>query len=191
MEWGKGDESKDNPATQRELDRIDTAFNDVTVVQTLRTVDRWDFDIFTLAGHSLVGDSPLLIITTHLFNSLGLFEKFSIPLPNFANFISRIERGYKNNAYHNRLHAADVVQNMFFFLRTPSFSEKISPLDVFAALIAAAVHDVGHPGMFGLTCSQCFHARAWSKLSSWGLSFCRHEQRVPDPHEFRARHRVQ
>jgi hypothetical protein len=140
------------------------------------------------------GCGPLSALAYHLFATLDLFHKFSIPLDVFANFFSRVERGYKvartpahasratpclcahralhrqANPYHNALHATDVMQSVFVLLMMPSLSQRLSPLDVFAgappslvrcaqcsavpwklsarraALVAAAVHDLGHPG---------------------------------------------
>lgn len=137
-------EEEELEAAQTDAERIENMLLTPPVAQCLTGAHLWNFDIFTLA--SLSGHSPLLLLSTHLFNTLGLFEKFSIPHLAFTNFMRRIEAGYLDNAYHNALHAADVLQNMYYFLRQPSFSEKISPIDVFASLIAAAVHDVGHPG---------------------------------------------
>ena len=115
------------------------------LAQFLSSVNAWSFDLFRFVA--FVPDCPLLALCTHLFQSLGLFDKFAIPKSNFFNFFSRIESMYWNNAYHNATHAADVLQNLYIFFRSPSFSEKISPLDVFSGLVAAAIHDVAHPGM--------------------------------------------
>jgi hypothetical protein len=51
------------------------------------------------------------------------------------------------NAYHNNLHAADVCANIDYFLRQQNFNRLLSPVDILSALVAAVVHDVGHPGV--------------------------------------------
>jgi len=62
-------------------------------------------------------------------------------------FLTRIEHGYfTSNPYHNRLHGADVFQATLFLLRSPLMVSILSPLEVLAGLIAAAIHDVGHLG---------------------------------------------
>ena len=48
---------------------------------------------------------------------------------------------------HNSLHAADVAQSLSVLLSTPVFSGKLTPLVRLAALIAAAIHDLDHPGV--------------------------------------------
>jgi hypothetical protein len=49
--------------------------------------------------------------------------------------------------YHTSLHAADVVHSLHNLMDTECVKAHLSPLQVFAALVAAAVHDVGHPGV--------------------------------------------
>lgn len=59
----------------------------------------------------------------------------------------RLEAGYRGNPYHNGTHAADVVQGLgALLLGDSSFREALSALELLALVIAAAAHDVGHPG---------------------------------------------
>lgn len=46
----------------------------------------------------------------------GLFVQVS--RSNFIHFITEIENGYLLNSYHNALHAADVVANVFFMIQS-------------------------------------------------------------------------
>ena len=63
-------------------------------------------------------------------------------------FLNLVEEGYLDNPYHNKLHAADVVSNVAFYLNHTAFCAKhLSPFDKFTAIIAAAVHDLGHDGI--------------------------------------------
>jgi hypothetical protein len=82
----------------------------------------------------------------HLFARLDFFGRFGIPKEAFAKFIMACEDGYKDNPYHNKIHAADVVQSTFFFLQTESFAAQVTDIEVCASLIAAATHDYAHPG---------------------------------------------
>ena len=62
--------------------------------------------------------------------------------------MNRIESAYlPNNAYHNRTHAADVAQTVAMFLYDPTVAALCTERDKLAAVIAAAIHDVGHPGV--------------------------------------------
>lgn len=72
---------------------------------------------------------------------------FSCFVDKFFAFVDAIEEKYHDVPYHNRFHATDVVANMYFWSRSPTFRRFISSdLDLMIALVAAAVHDVGHPG---------------------------------------------
>jgi 3'5'-cyclic nucleotide phosphodiesterase len=51
------------------------------------------------------------------------------------------------NPYHNSTHAADVVQAVMFILLKDKLSSRFSPLEVLAMILAAVIHDVGHPGV--------------------------------------------
>lgn len=103
-----------------------------------------NFDVFKLdecsCGH------PLSILFDYLLDTLGLFDKFKIEKRQFSSFVLEIEAGYKNVPYHNRLHAADVLQNMACLLQAAKFKKYFSEWEIFAALLAAAIHDFKHPG---------------------------------------------
>lgn len=53
----------------------------------------------------------------------------------------------RSNPYHNSTHAADVVQAVMFILIKDNLASKFSGLEVLAMILAAAIHDVGHPGV--------------------------------------------
>ncbi|MEE6512507.1 hypothetical protein FKM82_019575 [Ascaphus truei] len=50
-------------------------------------------------------------------------------------------------AYHNSLHAADVTQSTHILLSTPALDAVFTDLEILAAIFAAAIHDVDHPGV--------------------------------------------
>jgi len=83
---------------------------------------------------------------------LGLFEKVpAIKKQNVANFLNALENQYASPEYHSAVHAADVVQAVLFILAPTGLESdlvhRINPTAVFALLIAASAHDVGHPGL--------------------------------------------
>lgn len=63
------------------------------------------------------------------------------------NWLTLIEMNYRaENTYHNSTHAADVLQATARFMRSERLKQILEPLDEVAALLAAAAHDVDHPG---------------------------------------------
>jgi cAMP-specific phosphodiesterase 4 len=53
----------------------------------------------------------------------------------------------KDNPFHNSMHAADVTQSTHVLLNTPALESVFTPLEITAALFAATIHDVDHPGL--------------------------------------------
>ena len=120
--------------------RVTDAINAV-----LARVDEWDFDLFAL--ERLAGQRVLSVLAYHILEDrLGYLKTFDVQPAAFANFITAIEDGYLDVPYHSHIHAADVLQNTYYFLTRPSMKSKVTPLDIFAGCLAAAVHDYAHPG---------------------------------------------
>lgn len=71
-----------------------------------------------------------------------------IPPKIFLAFMVTLEDHYvKDNPFHNSLHAADVAQSTHVLLNTPALESVFAPIEVCAALFAACIHDVDHPGL--------------------------------------------
>ena len=76
---------------------------------------------------------------------------------NFRNLAFAIQSSYRDNSYHNHIHAADVVQNLYFMLKKQDVIDmcKLSPIEIFCTIISGAAHDMDHPGtnnMFEIKC---------------------------------------
>lgn len=56
----------------------------------------------------------LSLLLNFLFHSQNLCTKLSIQEKVLTNFSTKIQEGYQNNPYHNRIHAFDVCQVNFF-----------------------------------------------------------------------------
>ncbi|KAF4030142.1 3'5'-cyclic nucleotide phosphodiesterase [Phytophthora infestans] len=90
-------------------------------------------DIFYLEQHSCVKTN-------------GLIDRLDLDEKKLVCFAAAVEERYMNrNPYHNRVHAAAVVADINFYLRRVHLSVDDSTLLV--ALVAAAAHDISHPGV--------------------------------------------
>lgn len=124
------------------------------------------------------------LIFVFVFNFLphcqerDLLKTFKVPINTFITFMMTLEDHYHADvAYHNNIHAADVVQSTHVLLSTPalevsSANPKVklhvhcifsllmtffiyffiikavfTDLEIMAALFASAIHDVDHPGV--------------------------------------------
>ena len=80
--------------------------------------------------------------------SRDLLKTFLIPPKTFITFMMTLEDHYvKDNPFHNSMHAADVTQSTHVLLNTPALESVFTPLEIMAALFAATIHDVDHPGL--------------------------------------------
>ncbi|OWZ10816.1 hypothetical protein PHMEG_00016268 [Phytophthora megakarya] len=100
-------------------------------------------DIFYLEQHCVV---PLQAVFLACVKTNGLIERLDLDEQKLASFAAAVEDRYHNrNPYHNRVHAAAVVADINFYLRRVHLNVEDSTLLV--ALVAAAAHDVSHPGV--------------------------------------------
>ena len=84
-------------------------------------------------------------------------------------FLRHLEREYAAPDYHSAVHAADVVQAVAFVLADAGggLASRVEPRDAFLLLVAAAAHDVGHPGCNNafLTTTEDPAAVRWNDVS--------------------------
>lgn len=107
-------------------------------------LDDWNFDIFK--ANLDCGGTPLLTVAKEILSKYNLTDKFCASGVLDA-FLKRIESGYMPNPYHNKTHAADVVQTFHHLLLAGGILEHLTDIEVFSALIAAIIHDHEHPGL--------------------------------------------
>ncbi|XP_007894936.1 high affinity cAMP-specific 3',5'-cyclic phosphodiesterase 7A isoform X2 [Callorhinchus milii] len=112
----------------------------------LEKVGTWKFDIFRF--HQMTNGNSLVALTFYLFKLHGLIEYFHLDVVKLRRFLVMVQEDYhQNNPYHNEVHAADVTQAMHCYLMEPEFAKSLSPWDILISLLAAATHDVDHPGV--------------------------------------------
>ncbi|CDQ94990.1 unnamed protein product, partial [Oncorhynchus mykiss] len=90
---------------------------------------------------------PLTYLGLKIFARFGVCEFLSCSEATLRCWLQIIEANYHaSNSYHNSTHAADVLHATAYFLRKEKVKGSLEQLDEVAALIAATVHDVDHPG---------------------------------------------
>ncbi|CAG5896893.1 unnamed protein product [Menidia menidia] len=116
------------------------------LAKELEDINRWGIDIFKVSEYS--GRRPLTVTMYTIFQERDLLKSFKIPVDVFINFMMTLEDHYRVDvAYHNNIHAADVVQSTHVLLSTPALEAVFTDLEILAALFASAIHDVDHPGV--------------------------------------------
>jgi len=126
------------------IDSVDSSLRSNRVVQLLCSVDSWNFSVFDFVD--LCGNSSLALLMGTICKMQDICGELAINRTHLTNYMNAVDKNYLNNPYHNHIHAADVLLNMHYFMKSALFSRAINTLDGFAILISAAVHDVGHPG---------------------------------------------
>ncbi|XP_069013134.1 3',5'-cyclic-AMP phosphodiesterase 4C isoform X3 [Embiotoca jacksoni] len=116
------------------------------LAKELDDVNRWGIDIFKVSEYS--GNRPLTVTMYTIFQERELLKSFKIPVDTFITFMMTLEDHYHADvAYHNNIHAADVIQSTHVLLSTPALEAVFTDLEILAALFASAIHDVDHPGV--------------------------------------------
>uniref|UniRef100_A0A8P4GQH8 Phosphodiesterase n=1 Tax=Dicentrarchus labrax TaxID=13489 RepID=A0A8P4GQH8_DICLA len=123
------------------------SLNDIPprIAQTMENEDSWDFDVFNLEAATM--KRPLTYLGLKIFSRFGVCEFLNCPEATLRSWLQVIEANYhSSNSYHNSSHAADVLHATAYFLCKERVKQSLDPIDEVAALIAATVHDVDHPG---------------------------------------------
>eukprot|EP01062_Namystynia_karyoxenos_P026957 TRINITY_DN207_c0_g1_i2.p1 TRINITY_DN207_c0_g1~~TRINITY_DN207_c0_g1_i2.p1 ORF type:complete len:1285 (+),score=600.12 TRINITY_DN207_c0_g1_i2:110-3856(+) len=143
------------------------------VVDLLKKLDDWDYDVFDLqttmsggiSGENLRNqpDGGALYITMYaLVYKWQFMQKYNVDENKMLNWLSIVEAGYHPNPYHNSMHAADVLHIVHYCLGPGGGQAKLKCSDekVFAAILSGAVHDFNHPGI-----NNAFHVRCQNYLA--------------------------
>ncbi|XP_030323227.1 high affinity cAMP-specific and IBMX-insensitive 3',5'-cyclic phosphodiesterase 8B [Calypte anna] len=126
---------------------VPNTINDVPpcIAQVLDNEESWDFNIFEL--EAVTNKRPLVYLGLKVFARFGVSEFLNCSEATLRAWLQVIEANYHaSNSYHNSTHAADVLHATAFFLGKERVKGSLDHLDEVAALIAATIHDVDHPG---------------------------------------------
>lgn len=113
------------------------------------TIDQWDgMDVFQLEREN---QQPLTHVFMTIWKRRGLEQLCRTPEEKAFEFIRSIEMAYKENPYHNRVHAAEVTLTSYYLwsqlAAQQGWEDYFVEVDLLALLVSAAIHDVGHPAV--------------------------------------------
>lgn len=115
------------------------------IAQAMENEEDWEFDIFEL--EAATHKRPLVYLGLKMFARFGVCSFLNCSESTLRSWLHLIESNYhSSNAYHNSTHSADVLHATAYFLCKERVKQSLDPIDEVAALIAATVHDVDHPG---------------------------------------------
>ncbi|XP_053573407.1 high affinity cAMP-specific and IBMX-insensitive 3',5'-cyclic phosphodiesterase 8A isoform X3 [Bombina bombina] len=115
------------------------------IAQAMENEENWEFNIFEL--EAATHKRPLVYLGLKMFARFGVCSFLSCSEATMRSWLHVIETNYHaSNAYHNSTHSADVLHATAYFLCKERVKQSLDPIDEVAALIAATVHDVDHPG---------------------------------------------
>lgn len=164
------------PYTTSELEQHTRSFTTKqreVIWECLKKIDEWDYDVFTIQQQMSGDDHASLAFQEHggslfitcftLMYRYKCVQRFNIDEQLLLNWLSVIEAGYHANPYHNSMHAADVLHITHYILSCGGLIRKchLTDEDVFAALMAATIHDYDHPGI-----NNSFHVKAQTYLAT-------------------------
>ncbi|KAM9229417.1 cGMP-inhibited 3',5'-cyclic phosphodiesterase 3A isoform 1-T1 [Dugong dugon] len=86
----------------------------------MEQLNTWNFPIFDLMEKIGRKCGRILSqVSYRLFEDMGLFEAFKIPIREFMNYFHALEIGYRDIPYHNRIHATDVLHAVWYLTTQP------------------------------------------------------------------------
>ncbi|KAJ3213639.1 cAMP-specific 3',5'-cyclic phosphodiesterase 4D [Dinochytrium kinnereticum] len=123
--------------TDLHLLQVSAQVNLSDINDTLENIMSSDFDVFHL--EKISSGRPLYYTSLHLLEKNGLVCHFNIDDHVCRAFLRSVEESS---------HAADVLQTVNMLLLSDILmAQNFTKLEIFAAFIASAVHDIDHPGV--------------------------------------------
>jgi len=114
--------------------------------RVLGTASSFQFDAWELESASQ--GHPLSTLGYWLMHESGLIGRFGISGRTLARFLRAVEAGYQGNPYHNKTHAADVLQSVHVLLTRGGVAPHYAtPFTQMCCYLAAVMHDYDHRGV--------------------------------------------
>ena len=104
----------------------------------------WNFDMLQLCEES--GGRPLELVGAYMLRKYGLVSGLRLEEGKCEQSLRDLEQRYLPNPYHNATHAAEVAHSLLFLYDQSVLLQVTTEVELFASIVAALAHDVGHPG---------------------------------------------
>nr|XP_014340305.1 PREDICTED: high affinity cAMP-specific and IBMX-insensitive 3',5'-cyclic phosphodiesterase 8A isoform X2 [Latimeria chalumnae] len=115
------------------------------VAEAMKNEESWDFSILEL--ETATHKRPLTFLGLKIFAQFRVCGFLNCSESTLRSWLQVIEANYhSSNSYHNSTHSADVLHATAYFLSKERVKQSLDQIDEVAALIAATIHDVDHPG---------------------------------------------
>jgi len=149
-----------SPTNHAYLDSaIREAMSDQSVAKLMEKAAAFDFDALAFSTHPVVCSKPIAILGVKLEQKFRLTRRIKDSVTGdaenfqkvYLGFLNKLDELYKPDAiYHGSMHAVDVMSTTMWFMQSEYMVSHSKPMDIFMTLTAAAIHDVGHPGVNNL-----------------------------------------
>ncbi|CAG9322062.1 unnamed protein product [Blepharisma stoltei] len=113
---------------------------DGELASELEELRNWNLNAFDISCH--------LIYIKAMLQNFDLINIFDIKHARLANFVSKVEENYQTytNPYHNFYHGFTVMHSSYYLLSATAAGLVFKTQEIYAQLIAALCHDIGHTG---------------------------------------------
>lgn len=113
------------------------------IAQPVPAVDlcRLEFNALDFSSELLVAEVPIIL------QHAGCIQSCSIDATRLCTWAQAVCSGYRENPFHNWVHAFSVYQMCFFQLSCLEIFSSLSSTQALGLLVAAMCHDIDHPGV--------------------------------------------
>ena len=115
-------------------------------VKAAMDANEWDADVLALCR---VLEGPMSYVVSRVLKKHGASSVLGVSEDKIMSLLLELEVGMpRRNAYHNNLHVADVAYTTHLMLEHGvKAAAQLTQLQCVTALLAAATHDLRHPGV--------------------------------------------
>lgn len=154
----KNSENEQNSENEPENSNKEPETANLAPKRPTRILPETAFDKFTyLSRHC--PDKTLAVIQA--ICDLNFHKTFNVNLQTLCRFTLRVEKGYRDNPYHDWTHAFSVFHMSYLLVKNLNLQQLIGELPCFSLLVAALCHDLDHRGT-----NSAFESKSQSPLAA-------------------------